>query len=85
MNWKTETFRLLAPVLVVIHTDHYKTLCNTCFKVILPLGTSLAVQWLRLNASHAGGSASILGLGTKIPQQHIKWEKKKKETKLLWL
>ena len=34
MNWKTETFRLLASVLVVIHTDHYKILYNTCFKVI---------------------------------------------------
>ena len=67
MNWKTETFRLLAPVLVVIHTDHYRTIYDTCFKVILLWGTSLAVQWLRLNASHAGVSAFILGPGTKIP------------------
>ena len=33
----------------------------------LPLGTSLAVQWLRLHASTAGGMCSIPGRGTKIP------------------
>ena len=32
------------------------------------LGTSLAVQWLRLHASTAGGMGSIPGGGTKIPQ-----------------
>ena len=31
------------------------------------LGTSLAVQWLRLHASTAGGTSSIPGRGTKIP------------------
>ena len=31
------------------------------------MGTSLAVQWLRLHAPSAGGLSSILGLGTKIP------------------
>ena len=30
-------------------------------------GTSLAVQWLRLHTSTAGGAGSIPGLGTKIP------------------
>ena len=30
-------------------------------------GTSLAVQWLRLRASTAGGVGSIPGRGTKIP------------------
>ena len=30
-------------------------------------GTSLAVQWLRLCASTAGGVGSIPGWGTKIP------------------
>ena len=30
-------------------------------------GTSLAVQWLRLCASNAGGTGSIPGQGTKIP------------------
>ena len=30
-------------------------------------GTSLAVQWLRLHASTAGGMGSIPGRGTKIP------------------
>ena len=30
-------------------------------------GTSLAVQWLRLCISNAGGMGSIPGQGTKIP------------------
>ena len=43
------------------------------------LGTSLAVQWLRLRASNAGGEGSIPGQGTKIP--HAMWwgQKKQKE------
>ena len=32
-----------------------------------PLGTSQAVQWLRLHASNAGGMGLIPGQGTKIP------------------
>ena len=35
------------------------------------MGTSLAVQWLRLRASTAGGMGSISGWGTKIP--HATW------------
>ena len=35
-------------------------------------GTSLAVQWLRLHASNAGGTGSIPGQGTKIP--HAAWQ-----------
>ena len=31
------------------------------------VGTSLAVQWLRLQASDAGGGGSIPGGGTNIP------------------
>ena len=31
------------------------------------VGTSLAVQWLRLHASTAGGVGSIPGRGTKMP------------------
>ena len=47
------------------------------------LGTSLAVQWLRLRASTAGGTGSIPGWGAKIPHttwhgQKIKKIKKKK-------
>ena len=34
-------------------------------------GTSLAVQWLRLHASNAGGEGSTPGQGTKIP--HATW------------
>ena len=31
------------------------------------IGTSLAVQWLKLHASTAGGTGSIPGQGTVIP------------------
>ena len=34
-------------------------------------GTSLAVQWLRLHPSNAGGAGSIPGWGTEIP--HAAW------------
>ena len=49
--------------------------------------TSLAVQWLRLHASTAGGGGSVPGWGTKNPQsvqygQKIK--KKKKKTAWYW-
>ena len=45
-------------------------------------GTSLAVQWLRLQTSTAGSAGSMPGQGTKIP--HVlncgqKWKKKKKK------
>ena len=40
-------------------------------------GTSLAVQWLRLCASTAGGMGSIPGQGTKIP--HAVWCSQKKK------
>ena len=40
-------------------------------------GTSLAVRWLGLHASSAGGMASIPGRGTKIPQA-TRWGQKKK-------
>ena len=32
------------------------------------MGTSLAVQWLRLHTPNAGGTGSIPGQGTKIPR-----------------
>ena len=38
-------------------------------------GTSLAVQWLRLQASTAGGTGSIPGRGTYIP--HATWHDQK--------
>ena len=34
---------------------------------VVNVGTSLAVQWLRLRASTAGVAGSISGRGTKIP------------------
>ena len=39
--------------------------------------TSLVAQWLRLHTSHAGGTGSIPGQGSKIP--HAVWCKKKKK------
>ena len=43
-------------------------------------GTSLAVQWLELHASTAGGAGLIPVRGTKIPQatRHNQLKKKKK-------
>ena len=47
-------------------------------------GNSLAVQWLGLHASTAGGTGSIPGQGTKIP--HATWGMAKKEKKkYYWL
>ena len=40
-------------------------------------GTSLAVQWLRLRVSNAGGEVLIPGWGTKIP--HARGGQKKKK------
>ena len=42
-------------------------------------GTSLAVQWLGLHASTAGGVGSIPGQGTKIPHASQCGQKKKKK------
>ena len=44
-------------------------------------GTSLAVQWLGLRASTAGGTGSIPGQGTKIP--HAVWCSQKKKHRIL--
>ena len=46
-----------------------------------PRRTSLAVQWLRLDASNAGGLDSILGLGTRIPRAMGCGQKKKTNKK----
>ena len=46
------------------------------------LGTSLAVQWLRLCTSNSGGTGLIRGQGTKIPYaaQHSQRIKKQNNT-----
>ena len=49
---------------------------------LVVLGTSLAVQWLGLHASTAGGKGLIPGRGTKIP--HAAWPKEKTATKDWW-
>ena len=50
--------------------------CKLCHeKKKMVLRTSLAVQWLRLRTSTAGGTGSIPGQGTKIP--HAKGNGKK--------
>ena len=48
-----------------------------------PCRTSLAVQWLRLRASTAGGMGPIPGWGIKILRAMRCSQKKKKEKKLL--
>ena len=45
------------------------------------IGTSLAVQWFRRQASTSGGLGSIPGQGTKIPNAVQCSKKKKKKTK----
>ena len=52
-------------------------LCLNKKKKKLKIGTSLAVQWLRLQASTAGGVGSISGGGNKI--MHDVWCGKKKK------
>ena len=53
------------------YIDYIKATQNST-KIVISIkkkvfGTSLAVQWLRLHASNAGGTDSIPGRGTKIP------------------
>ena len=43
------------------------------------IGTSLAVQWVRLHASTAGGTGSIPGWGAKIAASYAVQPKKKKK------
>ena len=45
------------------------------------VGTSLAVQWLGLCASTAGGTGSIPGQGTKIAHSAWRGQKKKRKKK----
>ena len=45
---------------------------------MMPIREFQAVQWLRLHASTAGGTGSIPGWGTKIPQAVQCRQKKKK-------
>ena len=47
------------------------------------VGTSLAVQWLRLHISTAGGTGSILDQGTKIPC--ATWCSQKNKNKNKWI
>ena len=46
---------------------------------MMPIREFQAVQWLRLHASTAGGTGSIPGWGTKIPQAVQCRQKKKKK------
>ena len=47
------------------------------------VGTFLAVQWLKLHTSHAGGTGSIPGWGTKISYAMQQGKKKKKRLTVL--
>ena len=62
-------FLLLLPSLYVPSTECLSALGwgGIQFFKKSPIGTSLAVQWLRLRASNAGGEDSIPCWGTKIP------------------
>ena len=55
-------------MLLVAVSCSYLCVCSWWMLAIKSLmsGTSLAVQWLGLRASIAGGTGSILGRGTKI-------------------
>ena len=57
----------------------FSAFCIEMRQVYHALGTSLAVQWLRLHASNAGGMGSIPVEGTKILQavQHSQKKFKK--------
>ena len=48
-------------------------------------GTSVAVQWLEICASIAGGTGSILARGTKIPHAEQHGQNINKQTKSLTL
>ena len=60
-------------IYIVIHIQPL-----TVIKSKIKLGTYLAVQWLRLRTSTAGGTGSIPGPGTKIPRAAQYGQKKKK-------
>ena len=51
---------------IVAEAETTKFCCIPAPLKLLALGASLAVQWLRLCASTAGGMGSIPGPGTKI-------------------
>ena len=52
---------------------------NVTIETTSIIGTSLAVQWLRLHTSTAGGAGSIPGGGTKIPRATRHGQKKKRK------
>ena len=58
------------------HSTKKKPPKNLLFILKIIIGTSLVVQWLRLQTSIAGGMGSIPGLGIKIP--HAIWHGQKK-------
>ena len=51
------------------HKEEYDSTKDVKYR--MGIGTSLAVQWLRLCASNEGSAGSIPGWGTKIP--HTAW------------
>ena len=52
------------------------------FKITM-IGTSLAIQWLGLHASTAGGVGWIPGWGTNVPASHVARPKKKKKKTMI--
>ena len=63
-------------------TSGFSILFILCMLKFFHAGTSLAVQWLRLHASNAGGTGSIPGWGTKIPHPTCCGLKNKKKPKI---
>ena len=74
---------------ITVTTVKMSKLClREIFKKRMPeVGTSLAIQWLRLCTPHAGSTGSIPSQGMKIPTcphaaRHSQKKKEKKERKM---
>ena len=65
---------------ITVYSFLLKSNCQKILDECIP-GNSLAVQWLGLRASTAGGLGLIPGWGTKIPQAGAQPKTKKKYTK----
>ena len=60
-------------------THHFIVDFQNDHQKLVSTGTSLAVQYLRLRASNAGGEGSIPSQGTNIPLARLNGKKKKKK------
>ena len=74
---KVDTNAKTAPCILIQKVCLHSKISYKCLRC--EIGTSLAVQWLGLCASTAGGAGSIPGWGTKIP--HAVWYGQNKKEK----